>query len=59
MAGCKLDELDKKIIYYYRNDFPFKRICELTEKPESLIKSRMTKLYRHKLLVRWWKEQGV
>lgn len=52
----KLDELDKQIIYYYRNNYSFKKICEKTEKPETTIKGRMNKLYKHKLLKRWWKE---
>lgn len=52
----KLDELDKQIVYYYRNDFSFKKICEATGKPETTIKGRMNKLYKHKLLKRWWKE---
>ena len=52
----KLDELDKKIIYYYRNNFSSKRICELTGKPYTTIKGRMNKLYKNKLLKRWWNE---
>ncbi len=51
-----MDELDKKIIYYYRNNFPMKKICEITGENYNRIKARMNKLYKKKLLKRWWDE---
>ena len=52
----KLDEIDKKIIYYYRNNFPIKDISKYTELKYSTVQYRINKLKKHNLLKRWWEE---
>lgn len=51
-----LDELDKKLMYYYRNDFKTKRIAELTGLELKVIQNRINKLRKQGLLKRWWEE---
>ena len=52
----KIDEIDKKIIYYYRNNFPIKDISKYTELKYSTVQYRINKLKKHNLLKRWWEE---
>ena len=54
----ELDELDKKIAYYYRNNFPIKYVCNKTEVKYSTIQYRIYKMKKHGLLKRWWEEDG-
>ena len=56
MVKGELDELDKKIIYYYRNDFPTKKIAEITGESQSRINNKKNRLRKMGLLKRWWKE---
>ena len=51
-----IDELDKKIIYYYRNNFPTKSMAEKTGFETKLIQNRITRLRKYGLLKRWWEE---
>ena len=51
-----VDELDKKLMYYYRNDFPVKSIVVKTGVEEKIIRSRLSKLRRCGMLKRWWEE---
>ena len=51
-----MEYLDKKIIYYYRNNFPVKKICELTGESYNRIRGRIDILRKKGLLKRWWQE---
>lgn len=51
-----IDEIDKKIVYYYRNDFRVKNIADLTGVELKIIKNRMARLRRLGMLKRWWDE---
>lgn len=53
-----MDELDKKLIYCYRNDFPQKKMCEMTGTKINTIKDRLKKLKKQGVLKKWWEEQG-
>lgn len=52
----RIDELDKKLIYYYRNDFKTKYVAELTGVELRIIKNRLARLRKYKMLKRWWEE---
>ena len=52
----KIDDLDKKIIYYYRNDFRTKTMAEKTGVEVRLIQNRIARLRRYGYLKRWWEE---
>ena len=52
----ELDELDKQIAYYYRNNFPIKDVCGKTGRKYSTIIYRINKMKKHGLLKRWWEE---
>lgn len=51
-----MDELDKKIKYYYRNNFPIKDISKKTGKTYCAIQYRIKKLKQQGILKRWWEE---
>ena len=52
-----VDDLDKKLIYYYRNNFPKKSIAEKTGVELRIINNRLIRLKKHGLLKRWWEEE--
>ena len=52
-------ELERKIIYYYRNNFPRKDICQKLDIPINVLENKITKLRRKGLLKRWWQEEGT
>ena len=54
----KPTELERKIIYYYRNNFPRKDICKKLDIPINTLENKITKLRRKGLLKRWWQEEG-
>ncbi len=51
-----VDELDKKISYYYRNNFKTKDMAKLTGMELNIIKNRIKRLKKYGLLKRWWEE---
>ena len=51
-----MKEIDKKIVYYYRNNFPRKDICEKLDIKIDFLERRITKLRKQGLLKRWWEE---
>lgn len=51
-----LDDLDKKIAYYYRNNFPNKVISSKTGVKYNTIIYRINKMKKYGLLKRWWEE---
>ena len=51
-----VDELDKKLIYYYRNNFPKKSMAEKTGLDLKIVQNRLNRLRKHGLLKRWWEE---
>ena len=53
-----VDELDRKLMYYYRNNFKNKTIAQLTGLELRIIKNRMIKLKKQGLLKRWWEEEN-
>lgn len=52
----KIDEIDKKIIYYYRNDFREKSMCVKLGISINSLRKRKTKLRKLGLLKKWWEE---
>ena len=52
-----VDELDKKLMYYYRNDFPKKAMAEKTGLDLKIIHNRLVRLRKHGMLKRWWEEE--
>lgn len=56
MFNPTIDELDKKIIYYYRNNFPRKAMVEKTGVELRIIQNRMTRLRKYGFLKRWWED---
>lgn len=56
--GIYIDEIDKKLIYYYRNNFPKKSMAEKTGLELRLLENRLVRLRKNGYLVRWW-EEGV
>ena len=51
-----MDELDEKIVYYYRNNFPVKDIMQKTGESKNKITYRLLKLKKQGVLKRWWEE---
>ena len=52
-----VDDLDKKLIYYYRNNFPKKSMAETTGLDLRIVNNRLSRLRKHGLLKRWWEEE--
>ena len=52
-----VDDLDKKLIYYYRNNFPKKSMAEKTGLDLKIVQNRLSRLRKHGLLKRWWEEE--
>ena len=52
----RIDDLDKKIIYYYRNNFRTKSMAEKTGVEVRIIRNRIARLRRYGYLKRWWEE---
>lgn len=51
-----MDELEKKIKYYYRNDFPIREICKKTGKTVGVVNYRIKKMKEQGILKKWWEE---
>lgn len=51
-----MDELDKIIKYYYRNDFPIGTILEKTGLTINQVRYRIEKMKKQGILKRWWEE---
>lgn len=51
-----VDELDKKLMYYYRNNFPKKEMAVKTGVELRIVNNRLLRLRKHGLLKRWWEE---
>lgn len=51
-----MDKIDKQIIYYYRNNFSQKSMCEKIGITIGSLQYRITKLKKQGLLKRWWDE---
>lgn len=51
-----MDELDKKLIYCYRNDFTTKKMSEITGIKLNTVRYRLQKLKKKGLLRKWWEE---
>lgn len=52
-----VDELDKKLMYYYRNDFPKKEMAVKTGVDLNIVHNRLVRLRKHGMLKRWWEEE--
>lgn len=52
----KIDDIDKKIIYYYRNGFRVKTMAEKLGLELRVVKNRVNRLRPYGLLKRWWDE---
>ena len=51
-----MNDLDEKLIYYYRNNFPVKDIMAKTGEGKNKITYRLWKLKKQGVLKRWWEE---
>lgn len=51
-----MDDLDKMVIYYYRNDFPLKYIMEKTGLTLNQVNYKIRKFKKQGILKRWWEE---
>ena len=51
-----MNDLDKTIKYYYRNDFPIREICKKTGKTIGVVKYRIKKMKDQGILKKWWEE---
>ena len=51
-----VDDLDKKLIYYYRNNFPKKEMAIKTGVELRIVHNRLLRLRKHGLLKRGWEE---
>ena len=51
-----MKDIDKKVIYYYRNDFPIKYIMEKTGLKLHQVRYRIDKYKKQGVLKRWWEE---
>ena len=52
----ELDNLDKKIAHYYRNDFPIKEISNKTGLKYNTVIYRIHKMKKRGILKKWWEE---
>ena len=53
-----VDELDKKLMYYYRNNFHKNEMSEKTGVDLKIIQNRLIRLRKHGMLKRWWEEEA-
>ena len=51
-----MDDFEKKVAYYYRNNFSRKQICEITGKSYNAVRWKINKLKKQGVLKRWWNE---
>lgn len=51
-----MDDFEKKVAYYYRNNFSMKKISELTGKSYNSVRYKIDKLRKQGVLKRWWEE---
>ena len=51
-----MDDFEKKVIYYYRNNFPVKKICEITGRSYKSVQGKIDRLKKKGTLKRWWEE---
>ena len=51
-----MDDFEKKVIYYYRNNFPVKKICEITGRSYKAVQGKIDRLKKKGTLKRWWEE---
>ena len=51
-----MDEIDIKILYYYRNNFPTKTMAEKLGIELMIVKNKLVRLRKHGYLKRWWEE---
>ena len=51
-----IDEIDRKILYYYRNNFPTKTMAEKLDLELRIVKNKLVRLRKHGYLKRWWEE---
>lgn len=51
-----MDEIDRKILYYYRNNFPTKAMAEKLDLELRIVKNKLVRLRKHGYLKRWWEE---
>ena len=52
-----VDELDKKLMYYYRNNFHKNEMAEKTGVDLKIINNRLVRLRKNGMLKRWWEEE--
>ena len=56
MRDIFIDEIDKQLIYYYRNNFKTKQIAEKTGLQLNTVRNKLARLRKHGKLKRWWEE---
>ena len=52
-----MDEIDRKVIYYYRNDFKKKTMAEKLGVEVRIVENKIKRLKKYGLLKRWWEEE--
>ena len=56
MKDIFVDEIDKQLIYYYRNNFKTKQMAEKTGLDLNTVRNKLARLRKHGKLKRWWEE---
>ena len=54
--GGNMDDFEKQVIYYYRNNYPVKKICEITGRSYNAVRGKIERLQKKGTLKRWWEE---
>lgn len=52
-----MDEIDRWVIYYYRNDFKKKTMAEKLGIEVRIVENKIKRLRKYGLLKRWWEEE--
>ena len=51
-----MDEIDRKLIYYYRNNYKTKSMAQKLDIEVRLVRNKLIRLKRYGYLKRWWEE---
>lgn len=52
-----MDEIDRWVIYYYRNDFKKKTMAEKLGVEVRIVENKIKRLRKYGFLKRWWEEE--
>lgn len=51
-----MDEIDRKLIYYYRNNYKTKSMAQKLGIEVRVVRNKLIRLKRYGCLKRWWEE---